>query len=194
MRESFLMLKRNILFAVIILLSAVSIQAISIDLKISGPGVVNDSTIKAGEVVNFDIYFKNQSNFRGFSVGFKFFSSDINQVVHVTDKGNGVNLNGDIKAFNGWQDMSVWDFGGLFTIESDWDGKMPELIGLGGISKSKSFTPQKSTKNVSMQMIFNEAGSITVDSSFFPPAGRWIFSIPPTKPAWGGPYNFKVVK
>lgn len=178
----------------ILLFSAVSAFSISIDMGISGPGAVNDSTIKAGEKVFFDVYITNDANFRGFSIGFKFTSPDITSVIHPSDKGNGSNKNGDVKAYNGWNDLSVWDFSGFLTVESDWDGKLPELVGFGGVSKNKGFNPQSRKKNISIEMILNQPGTITVDSAFFPPSGKWLFTPPSTEPKWGGPYHFNVIK
>jgi hypothetical protein len=47
-----------------------SILASSVSMKISGPGAVNDSTIKVGEKVTVDIFIVNDTVFRGYSLGF----------------------------------------------------------------------------------------------------------------------------
>ncbi len=169
-------------------------SATTVSVKISGPGAVNDSTIKAGQNVNFDLYFLNDVEWRGFSLGFKFSSPDIKNVIHVADSGNGLNDRGDVKGFNGWQDKSVWDLGGVYVVETDWNGKLPEVMGFGGVTVKQRYKPHPNEKKISMTMKFTDPGTIIVDSTFFPPTGKWLFAIPNTKPKWGGPYKFTVVK
>ena len=176
------------------LILAVQLSATSINMKISGPGAVNDSTIAAGKKVSFDIYVENKGQFKGFTMGFEISSKDIKTAIHAADKGNGLNKNGDIKGYNGWNDRSIWDLGGVYIVERSWDGNLPDIIGFGGISKTKPYMPHKADKKLSFDMIFNETGTIVVDSSFFPPTGKWMYAPPNTTPSWGGPYKFKVQK
>ncbi len=175
-----------------------SVWAGSVGIKISGPGAVNDSTIKAGEKVSVDIYVANDTVFTGFSLGFKLVSPTIKEIIHVADSGNGLNDRGDVKGHNGWEDKSVWDFGGVFAVETDWDGKLPDLLGFGGLCIKQKYEPHEMKKVLSFDMIVPEAGPITIDSAFFPPGGAWLFSAPPPggaeQPDWLGPYNFTVVK
>jgi hypothetical protein len=170
----------------------------SVSMKISGPGAVNDTTIKAGEKVFFDIYVVNDTIFTGFSLGFAIKSPTIKTIIHVPDSGNGLNRNGDVKGYNGWEDKSIWDFAGVMVAEqSDWDGVLPELLGIGGICIKKDYMPHELMKVLSFEAIIPEPGVITVDSSFFPPGGTWMFAGSPgpvVTPEWGGPYTFKVVK
>ncbi len=177
-----------------LLLAAGSATATSVNMKISGPGAVNDSTIKAGEPVSFDVYIANDRTFTAFTIGFKLISTDIKTVAHVADSGKGHNKAGDVKAFNGWEDFSIWDLGGLYVVESDWDGKLPDVLGFGGLCAYKKYEPHDEMKCLSWDLRIDEPGSIVVDSSFFPPGGKWIFGQPAHAPAWGGPYTFKVVK
>lgn len=175
-----------------------SVLASSVSMKISGPGAVNDSTIKAGDTVSVDIYIANDSVFKGYSLGFTVKSPTIKTVVHVVDSGNGLNDRGDIKGYNGWDDKSIWDFGGVFVVERDWDGELPEVLGFGGLSIKKIYEPHELAKVLSFEMIVPDTGVITIDSSFFPPGGTWMFSAPPParteEPDWLGPYTFKVIK
>lgn len=184
-----------IVFLVICLSSS---MAASVSMKISGPGMVNDSTIKVGEKVSVDIYIANDTIFTGFSLGFSIKSPTIKSITHVSDSGNGLNDNGDIKGHNGWEDKSIWDFGGVFAVERDWDGELPELLGFGGLCVKKDYEPHDLAKVLSFEIIVPDTGMITIDSSFFPPGGRWMFSAPPPGPAgepdWAGPYTFKAVK
>jgi len=122
------------------LLAAVA-GATSISMKLSGEGVVNDSTVKAGTPVSVDIYIENDSLFTGFSFGFTVTSPDIKNVIHVADSGNGLNKGGDIKGFNGWQDASIWNFGGVYAVERDWDGSLPDMIGFGGLCIQQEYSP-----------------------------------------------------
>jgi len=186
---------RFFLSAVLVLLLLTYVaSASSVMVKLSGPGAVNDSTIRAGEPVSFDLYFENDAQYRGFSLGFKITSSDINSVIHVPDSGNGLNKRGDIKGYNGWHDKSIWDLGGVYVVESNWDGQLPELIGFGGICVKQNYEKHDWAKNLSMDMIFNDPGTIVIDSSFFPPTGKWMYAPPNHYPTWYGPYKFNVIK
>ena len=170
----------------------------SISMKLSGEGAVNDSTIKAGQPVSIDIYAANDSIYTGFSFGFALKSPDIKEIVHVADSGAGLNEKGDIKGYNGWQDHSIWDFGGVFTVERDWNGKMPELLGFGGLCVKNEYQPHENQKILSFDLIVPEAGTLVIDSAFYPPGGRWLMATPSPdavgEPDWLGPYTFKVVK
>lgn len=182
------------------LLVAGSAAAGSIGLKLSGDGVVNDSTVKAGQPVSVDIYIENDSVFTGFAFGFAVTSPDesVNNIIHLPDSGKGLNKNGDVKGFNGWQDHSIWNFGGVYAVESDWNSEMPELLGFGGLTIDRAYEPHPYQKVLSFQIIVPEPGLIKVDSSFFPPGGAWMFATPVPEayelPEWNGPLVFKVVK
>jgi hypothetical protein len=162
-------------------------------MKLSGPGAVDDTTIKAGEPFFLDLYFSNDTLRRGISVGFKIVSDDIKSIVHVADSGMGLNPNGDIAGYNGWQDKSVFDFTGVIVSEDDWDGILPDTVGFAGIVIKKRWQPQESQKNLSMHLMIPTPGTIVVDSAFFPPGGDWMYDNE-QKPGWGGPYTFKVVE
>lgn len=187
---------RYILVLTILLLQT-SIFGLDIKLELSGDGAVNDSTIKVGEKVTFDLYFNNQDgDFRGFSVGFTLTSPDIKTITHPEDQDNGMGEHGDVRAYNGWENKSIWSLGGMYVVKRDWDGKVPELIGFGGISASPNnvYAKQEWGKNISIDLIFDQPGTIKIDSSYFPPSGKWMFAPPETFPTWGGPYEFKVVE
>lgn len=179
------------------LLAAVA-GASSISMKLSGEGVVNDSTVKAGTPVNVDIYIENDSLFTGFSFGFIVTSPDIKKVIHVADSGNGLNKGGDIKGHNGWQDASIWNFGGVYAVERDWDGNLPDMIGFGGLCIQQEYSPHDIQKVLSFTLVAPDAGTVVVDSAFYPPGGRWLFATPSPaaahEPDFGGALTFKVVK
>jgi hypothetical protein len=169
----------------------------SIDLKLSGPGVVNDSTVTVGEPVSVDIYVENDSLYTGFTFGFVLTSDEIDSIIHVADSGNGLNPAGDIKGHNGWQDHTIWNFGGVYAVTTDWNGAMPELIGFGGLSVQQQYEPHDRQKVLSFDIIVPEPGSMTIDSSFFPPGGKWMFATPVPgiieNPEFGGALHFKAV-
>ncbi|MBU8934269.1 MAG: hypothetical protein KOO62_09710 [candidate division Zixibacteria bacterium] len=171
--------------------------ASEITMQLSGPGAVDDTTIKAGEPVSVDIFVMNDSLYTGFSIGFSVVSKDMKKIVHVTDSTGGLNENGDLKGYNGWNDKSIWNFG-LYTVEKDWDGVLPELLGFGGLCVQREYQPHESQKCLSFEVIFPEPGTVVIDSAFYPPGGRWLFAGPSPEtahePIWGGPYKFKVVK
>ncbi len=191
-------LKLLIVTAFVLLVFTVCAMAGSVSMKISGPGAVNDSTIQAGKEVSLDIYVSNDSMYTGFSFGFTFESPDIKKIIHVSDSLPSLNENGDIKGHNGWEDRSTWNFGGVYAVEKDWDGVMPELLGFGGLSIQQEYKPHDIMKVISANMVFTEAGTISIDSAFYPPGGGWMFANPSENgthlPKWGGPYTFKVVK
>ena len=191
-------LKLLIVTAFVLLVFTVSVMASSVSMKLSGPGAVNDSTIQAGKEVSLDIYISNDSYYTGFSFGFAFTSQDIKKIIHVSDSLTSLNENGDIKGYNGWEDKSIWNFGGVYAVEKDWDGAMPELLGFGGLCIQQRYDPHDIQKCISVNMLFEELGTITIDSAFYPPGGGWMFADPSEngihKPKWGGPYTFKVVK
>lgn len=182
------------LIAALLVFSVVSALASSVSMKISGPGAVDETTIKVGEKVTFDVYIENDGEYTFLNLGFKMTSPDIKTVEHPADSGNGRNARGDVKAFNGFEDASIFDMGGLHIVEKDWDGTMPELLGFGGLCVHNKYMPHENQKNMSFDLIFTEPGTFVVDSSFFPPMGIWMFAAPKHFPEWAGPYEFKVVK
>ncbi|MDH4157525.1 MAG: hypothetical protein OEW00_09660 [candidate division Zixibacteria bacterium] len=184
----------------VLTLAAAAFSATAVSMKVTGPGVVNDTTLKAGEKVSFDIYTTTDTLRTGFTLGFTIKSSDIKKVVHVSDSGKGLNANGDIKGYNGWQDKSIWDLQGVFAVERDWDGQLPDLIGFGGVAVKIGYRKEvEPSKKLSFELVVPETGTLVVDSAFFPPGGEWIFSAPEEiellhVPAWDGPHKFKIVK
>ncbi|MFQ6008794.1 MAG: hypothetical protein ACE5K8_07590, partial [Candidatus Zixiibacteriota bacterium] len=190
------LVKKCSLAIILLVVGVTGSMAASVSMKISGPGVVNDTTIKAGEKVSVDIYIANDTVYTGFTLGFSITSPSIKSIIHVPDSNNGLNPNGDVKGHNGWEDASIWDFEGVFvSAKSDWDGQLPDLIGFGGVCFKNEYKPHDLMKVISFDMIVPDTGMITVDSSFFPPAGKWMFAGAPTgkteEPKWGGPYNFR---
>ncbi|MEK7775272.1 MAG: hypothetical protein AAB305_05255 [Candidatus Zixiibacteriota bacterium] len=171
-----------------------SAMAVEISMKISGPGAVNETTIKAGQKVSFDVYMANDSSWKGFSIGFQVKSPTIKKVLHPADSGKGINARGDVKGYNGFQDKSIWDLSGVFVVDTLWNGTLPDTLGFGGICVKASYLPHPLQKNLSFDLIFPEAGIVVVDSSFYPPGGQWLFALPEHHPTWKGPYKFTVVK
>ncbi len=174
-----------------------SAHSATISLEISGKGALNDSTIIAGEPFSADIYFVNETVREGFTIGFRITSEDIKEIVHVADSGKGKNDRGDIKAYNGWEDNSVWDMSGLFVVETNWDGQLPDTIGFGGLCIKQTYEAHERQKKISFDLMISGEGTIVIDSSFWPPSGSWLYAGPGTDshiPEWKGPYTFKVVK
>ena len=179
-----------------VLLMCGTASAISISAGVSGKGAVNDSTVIAGEPFSVDIFFVNDSIQRAFTIGFKMTSDNIKQVVHVVDSGKGLSTKGDIKGHNGWEDKSIWDLNGLFVVETNWDGALPDTIGFGGVCIKQAYNPHEKMRCLSWDMVVPNEGTFVVDSSFWPPSGIWIFAgddQASRAPAWGGPRKIKVV-
>ena len=175
-------------------LCAGSILATDVSMRISGPGAINDSTIKVGEPVSVDIYWSNDKDGRrAFTTGFALMSEDIKKVIHVPDSGNGLNENGDLKGHNGWEGTAVWDFAGVWTPAPDWDGTLPDTIGFGGNTVNSHYDKHEEMKVLSMDLIIPETGTLVIDSSFCRPGSFWKFASG-EKPNWHGPYTFHVVK
>ena len=190
------MLKSIVLACAVLVLLAVSAGAATVAMKISGPGAVNDSTIKVGEKVSFDLYFATEKELRGFSAGFRFASPDIKSITHVTDTATGLTKAGDIKGYNGWSDKSLWDFLNM-AVTKDWNGTLPDTIGFVGAVAKKVYAPHKEMKVLSITAIVPEPGTLTLDSTFYPPGGSWKVVLSDKKddrPTWKGPYKWKVVK
>ncbi len=197
------MKKKLIVLCCLLTALATTAKATSFGMKISGPGAVNDSTIKAGEKVSFDIYFTSNDTLKAFSSGYKIFSNDISMVTHVIDSGKGLSKKGDVKGWNGWEDKSLWDFGGVWPAPKDWDGNLPDTIGFAGAVVKKTYAPHASMKVLSFEIIVPSVGTLMVDTTFYPPGGSWKVVVAPKevgkkpidmKPGWKGPYKWKVVK
>jgi len=193
-------MRRCIVLTIVVLTFGVaSISAADITMMLSGQGAVNDTTIKAGQPVSIDVVVENDTVFTGFTMGFKLTSPDLAEIVHLADTNGGLNEAGDVKGHNGWQDQSIWDLNGVFVRETDWDGKLPETIGFGGLSVKSRYTAHKAERKLSFDIIVPQAGVLVIDSSFFPPGGKWLFSAPARigpslGPEWGGPYKFNVIQ
>lgn len=162
-------------------------------VRLSGPGAVNDSTVKAGEKFALDLYMSNEKPRRGISIGFKFTSDDIERIVHPADSGNGLNPNGDVKGHNGWQDKSVFDLTGVLAAIKNWDGVLPDTLGFGALVIKNSYEPHEMQKQISVDLIVPTPGTLTIDSTYFPPGGAWQYGMG-DKPGWGGPYHLKVIE
>lgn len=161
--------------------------------KLSGPGAVNDSTIKAGEKVSFDIWMSNLKPRRGLSIGFKLTSDDIKKIIHPADSGNGINKRGDVKGYNGWQDKSIFDLTGVLAAEKDWDGMLPDTLGFGALVVKNNYEPHDMMKTLSFDVIIPTPGTLHIDSTYFPPGGNWQYGLG-GRPGWGGPYTYTVIK
>ncbi|PWB74489.1 hypothetical protein C3F09_03925 [candidate division GN15 bacterium] len=175
-------------------------MAATVSMKLSGAGKVNDSTIKAGEKVSLDIYFDNEKPRMGLSLGFKLSSPDksITTIVHPADSGKGLAPSaGDIKGYGIYANKSVFKVLNQ-PVLADWDGKLPDVMGFMTMVLKDPWATQPVAKNYSIDLIVPTAGTLVVDSAFFPPGGKWIFvteaNQPPDIPVWKGPYKFKVVK
>jgi hypothetical protein len=185
-------------------LTAAVVMAADTDvrLKISGPGAVDSATIKAGQPVSFDFYFaNNMDGGRGFTTGFCIKSKEIKKVVHTVDPAGGLSKDGDIKGYNGWQNSEVWDFAGVWIPRPDWDGNLPDTMGFAGTVLKARYMKHPLQKVLSWSMVVQETGELVVDSCFVRPGTTWQVihadaagKLVNSKPSWGGPYTFKVVK
>ncbi|HEX2897744.1 MAG TPA: hypothetical protein VHP63_06825 [candidate division Zixibacteria bacterium] len=187
---------KSLSLVIAVLFMCGSVSAISISVGVSGKGVVNDSTVIAGEPFSVDVFFVNDSIQRAFTIGFKMTSENIKQIVHVVDSGKGLSTKGDIKGHNGWEDKSIWDLNGLFVVETNWDGALPDTIGFGGVCIKQAYNPHEKMKCLSWDVVVPTEGTFAVDSSFWPPSGIWIFAgdyEAVRTPVWGGPRKIKVI-
>lgn len=183
-------------FALIISMLCGAAFGASVSVGVSGKGAVNDSTVIAGEPFSVDVYVANDSIQRGFTLGFKLKSENIKSIVHVADSGKGLSSKGDVKGHNGWQDKSIWDLNGIFVVESNWDGNLPDTIGFGGVCVKQQYAPHEKLKCLSMDLIAPTEGTLVIDSSFWSPSGIWIFAGENQTariPKWGGARKVKVI-
>lgn len=186
----------------VVLCASIGMAETKITVAISGPGAVNETTIKAGEPVSVDIYWENgDEDRRGFTTGFQMTSETIKTIVHVPDSnfviadsaavrlaaqqqdsttediglavGDTVWTLAEAYAHNGWDGFSAWDFTGLRTVPNDWDGNLPDLIGFGGLRVKNVYNAHENKKVLSWTIVVPEAGMITIDSSFYSPGGIW---------------------
>jgi hypothetical protein len=195
---------RVICAAVLVLcLTAVVAMAAETDvlLKISGPGAVDSTTIKAGQPVSFDFYFANNKDHgRGFTTGFCIKSKDIKKIVHAADKSGGLSESGDIKGYNGWETAGIWDLGGVYIPRPDWDGNLPDTMAFAGAVVKKLYNKHPLLKVLSWNLVINEPGQLVVDSCFVRPGSAWQIvhadstGLVISAPGWKGPYIFNVVK
>ena len=176
-----------------------SVMGATVMVQLSGPGAVDESTIRVGQPVSVDIFIENDTIYTGFTMGFKVTSPDIKSIEHLADSAKGINKRGNIKGHNGWQGKEVWDLGGVYVVDTAFDGVLPDTLGFGGLCVKHQYTAHESEKKLSFDMVVPTAGTLVIDSSFFPPGGKWLFSAPArygesTAPVWKGPYKFKVIK
>lgn len=185
-------------------LSSTNLQATTISMKLSGPGVVNDSTVKAGQKVSLDIYSENNEEWGGISFTFKMTSPTIKKVEFPSDS-TAINERGNAHGFNGWQDKSIWDMFVKFP-EYEVNGQLPEVFGVGALVVKNKYKPHPKQKILSYDVRFTEAGSVTIDSTSIPGSGGSLWKVarsPRVTPVgkesqepvkWTGPVRFKVVK
>ena len=187
-----------VVFGIVAVCAVSALGQTTISLALSGPGAVNDSTIKMGQPVSVDIYWENKdADRRGFTTGFKLFSPTIKSIVHVPDSGKGINPAGDLKAHGGWEGTNTWDFSGVRVIPIDWDGTLPDTIGFGGLRGQVKYDAHPKKKVLSWTMVVQQVGQLMVDSTFFRPGGIWAVADPggnEIPPVWHGPYKFTVVE
>lgn len=183
-------------------LSAAAEPTTKVNMKLSGPGAVNDSTIKAGQPVSIDVYLSTKSELKAVSMGFRISSPDIKTVAHVKDSGAWLGGAAGIKGWNGWNDFSKWDFLNR-PVYKDWDGNLPDTLGFVTAVAKKKYLPHEEMKVYSVEMIVPGPGILTLDTAFYPPGGSWKVVLSPKapgeknsdeKPGWKGPYKWTVVK
>lgn len=184
--------------------TSTNVQATTISMKLSGPGVVNDSTVKAGQKVSLDIYSENNEEWQGITFTFKMTSPTIKKVEFPSDS-TGINERGNVHGFNGWQDKSIWD---LFVKvpEYELNGELPEVFGVGAAVVKNKYKSHPKQKILSFDVRFTETGAVIIDSTSIPGNGGSVWKVarsPRVTPVgkesqepvkWNGPVRFKVVK
>ncbi len=199
------MKKTSLIFFFALLALAVSAMAApmtTVKMKLSGPGAVNDSTIKAGEKVSLDLYFGTKQELRAVSFGFRLYSPDIKSVQHVGDTAKGLTEAGDIHGSNGWNDFTKWDFLNRAVLKN-WDGALPDTLGFVAAVAKKKYMAHEEMKIYSMDIVAATPGTLVMDTVFYEPGGSFKAILAPSgamepkqeeRPLWKGPYKFKVVK
>jgi hypothetical protein len=190
-------------FAVVAMaVSVVAAPMTTVTMKLSGPGAVNDSTIKAGQKVSLDLYFAAKQELRAVSFGFRLYSPDIKAIQHVPDTAKGLTEVGDIKGANGWNDFTKWDFLNRAVLKN-WDGALPDTLGFVAAVAKKKYLPHEVMKVYSIDIVAPGPGTIVMDTAFYEPGGSFKAILAPNgpegakqdeRPLWKGPYKFKVVQ
>ena len=202
--------QRTLAFALvgIAMLAGVASGETAISVGISGPGMINDSTIKVGQPVSVDVYWTNKDDDRrGFTTGFRMYSETIKSIKHRPDSGktftwadSGKVIDtavANVRAHAGWEGTNVWDFTGIREVPINWDGNLPDTIGFGGLVVKNRYGIHDKKRVLSWTIIVPQAGTLVVDSTYFRPGGIWAIVGEDgieIKPAWGGPYKFKAVE
>jgi hypothetical protein len=170
---------------------------VSAQIILSGPGVIDDTTIAAGQPVTLEFHLTNDQNRRGLSMGFEISSDDIEKIVHVADSGNGMTPLGDIKAYNGFETNQYFDLKGLWININAWSGDLPDTVGFAGLNLRTVYPPHPLMKAFTCDIMVPTPGTLVVDSTFCRPGITWkAFDMEEKEeyPTWHGPYNFKVVQ
>ncbi len=174
----------------------------SVAMKLSGPGAVNDSTVKAGQQFSVDLYFATKQELRAISMGLKLTSPNIKTVQHVSDTAKGLSEAGDIRGWNGWNDYTNWDFLNKAVLKN-WDGNLPDTLGFVAAVAKKKYMPHEQMKVYSIGLIAPGPGTLVIDTAFYPPGGSWKAVLAPAapgddkqdeRPHWKGPFKVNVVK
>ncbi|MCH9031695.1 MAG: hypothetical protein IIB00_05490 [candidate division Zixibacteria bacterium] len=167
----------------------------AVRVEVSGEGAIGKDKIESGVPFNMDVYASNGSKRSGFTLGFQFTGKDgLKSVVHIFDKdadSASYHLS-SISAYNGFEDRSIWDLGGLQRRVDSWDGNLPDSALVGGICMNNVWGVTTEKKYFSFEMIAVGAGTLCIDSAYIPPGGAWMFA-PGSNPSWEGPYCFEVV-
>ena len=163
-------------------------ESANVEIRAEGVGVSIPDTINGHYAmamhhlpIKFIISAESDFLVTGAALGFRFYSPDgsLTIVTH-GDTANNVK-------FPVWD--NAFDLGGVGYSYVNWDGILPDTFLTGGGAISRGFGPTELVDIFAIKMIFpdDSSGVFCIDSTFVPPAGKWVFTDPPTaiNPSWG---------
>ncbi len=145
-------------------------------------------TIIDGVKQEFQLWFKNDIDLGGISLGFCIYSDDgatwswTTQPDGYGPQGQGTGLSAVTVVPDSRMDpvLSVWDLGGLIVTEKEMDGVSPDTVQIGGVSLGGQLDLGPYQHMISIHFIPDldsaDFRTICIDSIFIPPSGDFIFA------------------
>ncbi len=156
-----------------------------ITVSLSGPGVWPGDTIQCGLPVTFNVRMNNTTGdpIHGSTNGFRLYSPD--------------GAEWEIPTYDAVGGLDAYYDGGVHVVGLGVDGVSDDTIAIGGMQISAGGIPNGYDGvilTITTEINSDDSGkTICLDSTYFPPAGPWIWALPDTTivPEWGGPYCYQ---
>jgi len=176
-----------------------------IDIAADGSTTAVD-TMLSGHDYQVRIWIENDATIMAMTMGFLLMSGD-GAAWQWQSQSSGYGPSAAITVVSGcrmYPPDSIWNFGGLYVIEKDFNGASPDSILLGGVNShvGRGLSPGSLQHMVSFHFKALAPGSsmatLCIDTSFIPPAGFWKWDLGgqvvyPTV-SWGHPTKCWVIR